>query len=132
MSQELILNWLKRVSETVEKRDLAAHMELVSKNVRVYGIPNQQSLGYQDWYRRRHNEFKNNRLANLSYKNLKIKTISLRRLGFQITEIMQATGGLQIQIDKQILLEQEEDNQWRVVEETIQHWHHIKNQDYQQ
>ena len=132
MSQELILNWLKRVSETVEKRDLAAHMALVSKNVRVYGIPNQATLGYQDWYRRRHNEFNNKRLASLRYSNLNIKTITLRRLGFQITELMQATDGQQIQIDKQILLEREEDNQWRVVEETIQHWHHIKNQDPQQ
>ena len=132
MTQEHILNWLKRVSESVKNRDLETHMGLVSKKVRVYGIPNQASLGYQDWYRRRRNEFKNNRLASLSYNNLNIKTISLRRLGFQITEIMQATNGQQIRINKDILLEQEEDNQWRVVEETIQQWHHITNQDSQQ
>jgi hypothetical protein len=132
MSQEFILNWLKRLSESVENRDLAAHMGLVSKKVRVYGIPNQESLGYQDWYRRRRNEFNNNRLASLSYNNLNITTITLRRLGFQVTEIMQATNGQQIQINKDILLEQEEDKQWRVVEETIQQWQHIKHQDHQQ
>ena len=132
MSQELIINWLKRLTESVKNRDLETHMGLVSKKVRVYGIPNQASLGYQDWYRRRRNEFNNNRLASLSYNNLNIKTISLRRLGFQVTEIMQATNGQQIQINKDILLEQEEDNQWRVVEETIQQWHHIKHQDHDQ
>jgi len=132
MSQELIINWLKRLSESVKNRDLETHMGLVSKKVRVYGIPNQASLGYQDWYRRRRNEFNNNRLASLSYNNLNIKTITLRRLGFQVTEIMQATNGQQIQINKDILLEQEEDNQWRVVEETIQQWHHIKHQDHDQ
>jgi len=132
MSQELILNWLKRVSESVEHRDLTAHMELVSKNVRVYGIPNQASLDYQGWYRRRRNEFNNNRLASLRYTNLNIKTITLRRLGFQVTEIMQATNGQQIEIIKDILLEREADNQWRVVEETIHQWQHIKNQDPRQ
>lgn len=129
MSQELILNWLKRLSDSVKNQDLDTHMALISKKIKVYGIPNQALLGYQDWYRRRRNEFNHNLLASLSYNNLNIKTISLRRLGFQVTETMQATNGQQIKIDKEILLEQEDDNQWRAVEETIQQWHHINNQD---
>ena len=129
MSQELILNWLDRISESVKKRDLDAHMELVSKKVLVYGIPDQESLGYYDWKRRRRNEFNNNRLASLTYNNLTIKTITLRRLGFLVTEIMQATTGQGVQIDKEIILEQESDNEWRVVEETVKHWHRLKNQD---
>jgi hypothetical protein len=129
MSQELILNWLDRISDSVQKRDLDAHMGLVSKKVLVYGIPDQESLGYYDWKRRRRNEFSTNRLASLTYSNLNIKTISLRRLGFQVTEIMQATTGQSVQIDKEIILEQEKDNEWRVVEENIKHWHRLKNQD---
>jgi len=129
MSQELILNWLNRMSESVKKRDLNTHMGLVSKKVLVYGIPNQESLGYFDWKQRRRNEFYKNHLASLTYSDLNIKTISLRRLGFQITEVMQATTGYKIHIDKDVILEQEADNEWRVVEETIKHWHHIQNQD---
>lgn len=129
MSQELIRNWLKSMSDSVKNRDLESHMELVSKKVQVYGIPNHDVLGYKDWYRRRRNEFNNKRLAGLSYNNLNIKTITLRRLGFEVTELMQAANGQQIQIEKQIILEQEEDKQWRVVEETILQWHHIKHQD---
>ena len=102
-------------------------MGLVSKKVLVYGIPDQESLGYYDWKKRRRNEFNRNSLASLTYNNLSIKTIGLRRLGFQVTEIMQATNGQRIQIDKEIILEQEKDNQWRVVEETIKHWHRLKN-----
>ena len=127
MSQELIRNWLNSMSDSVKNRDLESHMELVSKQVQVYGVPNQGVLGYKDWYRRRRNEFKNNRLASLSYKNLSIRTITLRRLGFSITEFMQATNGQQIKIDKDIMLEQEQDKQWRVVEETIKQWHHIES-----
>ena len=76
MSQELILNWLDRMSESVKKRDLDAHMRLVSKKVLVYGIPNKESLGYYDWKRRRHNEFYRNQLASLTYSNLSIKNIT--------------------------------------------------------
>ena len=125
MSQELILNWLNRMTESVKKRDLDAHMALVSKKVLVYGIPEQASLGYYDWKRRRRNEFYKNRLASLTYSDLNIMTITMRRLGFQITETMQATTGQGVLIDKEIILEQEADNEWRVVEETIKHWHRI-------
>ena len=131
MSQEVILKWLNRMSESVKKRDLDAHMGLVSKKVLVYGIPNQESLGYYDWKRRRRNEFYQNLLANLTYSDLNIKTITLRRLGFEVTETMQAITGQRIHIDKEIIIEQEADNEWRVVEETIKHWHHIKNQETQ-
>lgn len=125
MSQELILNWLDRMSESVKQRDLDAHMELVSKKVLVYGIPNRETLGYNDWKQRRRNEFYRQRLASLTYSNLNIKTITLRRLGFEVTEIMQATTGQKVQLEKEILLEQEADNAWRVVEETIKNWHRI-------
>ena len=111
MSQELILNWLNRMSESVKKRDLNTHMGLVSKKVLVYGIANQESLGYFDWKQRRRNEFYKNHLASLTYSDLNIKTISLRRLGFQITEVMQATTGYKIHIDKDVILEQEADNE---------------------
>ncbi len=125
MSQELILNWLDRMSESVKQRDLDAHMELVSKKVLVYGIPNRETLGYYDWKQRRRNEFYRQRLASLTYSNLNIKTITLRRVGFEVTEIMQATTGQKVQLEKEILLEQEADNEWRVVEETIKNWHRI-------
>ena len=131
MSQEVILNWLNHMSESVKQGDLDAHMGLVSKNVQVYGIPNQDSLGYADWQRRRRYEFYQNLLASLTYSDLNIKTITLRRLGFEITETMQATTGQKVEINKEIILEQESDSQWRVVEENIKHWHHIKNQEAQ-
>ena len=125
MSQQVILNWLDRLSDSVKKRDLDAHMGLVSKKVLVYGVPDQESLGYYDWKRRRRNEFYKNRLASLTYSELTIKTITLQRLGFQITEVMQATTGQKVQIEKEIVLEHESDNEWRVVEETITNWHRI-------
>ncbi len=122
MSQELIINWLKKLRDTVEQRDLQAHMALVSKKVQVYGLPSQQVIDYQGWKNRRRNEFDKNLLSRLSHSNLNIKTITLRRLGFRVTETMLATNGKQLIIEKDIMLEEEEDGQWRVVEEIIHNW----------
>ncbi len=122
MSQELILNWLGRLSESVARRDLEAHMALVSDKVQVYGIPGQPVIDYQGWRRRRDNEFRQNRLAELRHENVRIKTIGLRRLGFEVDEIMTARDGPILHLRKTILLEEEEDGQWRVVEETVHDW----------
>ena len=122
MSQELILNWLEQLSESVKQHDLDAHMALVSKKVRVYGLPSNNIVNYQGWKKRRGNEFERNLLASLSFSNLNIKTITLRRFGFQVTETMLATNGKSLSIDKEIILELEDDEQWRVVEETIKKW----------
>ncbi len=122
MSQELIVNWLHRLSETVRRRDLAGHMALVSPRVQVYGVPGRGVVDYQGWLKRRRNEFDKNLLTGLSHDNLQIKTITLRRLGFSVTETMQAREGSWFIIDKDVILEQEDDGEWRVIEETIRRW----------
>lgn len=122
MSQELIINWLGRLSDSVANRDLNAHMALVSKKVTVYGVPKHHRIDYTGWKRRRRNELTSEKLASLSYSNLTIKTITLKRLGFEIIETMQAASGRRIIIEKDVMLEQEEDNEWRVVEEKIRSW----------
>lgn len=122
MSQELILNWLDELSESVKLRDLQRHMSLVSKKVQVYGLPSNAIVGYKGWLRRRKSEFHREILSGIKYDNLTLKTITLRRLLFQVTETMHARSGQRVIIQKEIMLELEEDEKWRVVEETIKGW----------
>ena len=122
MSQELILNWLGRLSETVAQRDLEAHMALVSERVQVYGVPGQPVIDHQGWRQRRESEFRQERLTGLAHKNVRIKTVALRRLGFEVDEIMTTRDGPVLHLRKTILLEEEDDGQWRVVEETVHDW----------
>jgi hypothetical protein len=122
MSQELILNWLDELSESVKLRDLHRHMALVSKKVQVYGLPSNTTVDYKGWMRRRKSEFSRNILSGIKYDNLTLKAITLRRLQFQITETMHARSGKRVIIQKQIMLELEDDDKWRVVEETIKGW----------
>lgn len=122
MAQHIAQDWLQALSESVKNQDINSHMRLVSKNVHVYGIPGIETLNYQQWLYRRHNEFLHNRLFSLQHKIIRIKTDQQRRLGFEVEEQMMATEGRVYIIHKDILLEREQDDNWRVVEENIHSW----------
>ena len=66
------------------------------------------------------------RLRSLHYDGVRIKTIGLKRLAFSTKETMTANDGSRVIISKDIMLQKEEDQQWRVIEETINDWHVIK------
>ena len=122
MSQTIIEQWLENISNSVSSLDLEAHMALVSDKVHVYGLPSGKVVNYQQWKRRRHNEFKSKQLCGLAYTLLNVKTMTLRRLVFSVEENMQASNGRSFKVKKDIILELEDDNCWRVVEEKIHHW----------
>lgn len=126
MSENDIRKWLSTITETVKARDLEKHMDLVSENVAIYGMPSGKTLSYADWYTRRKNEFKRGLLKSLTYNNIKIKTIGLRRLIFDIEEVMDGANGDMAIINKQIILEQDLEDKWRVVEEVIKDWKFVK------
>ena len=126
MSELDIRKWLSNITETVKAKDLDKHMDLVSENVAVYGMPSGKILSYADWRNRRKSEFNRELIKDLAYNNLKIKTFGLRRLIFDIEEIMDGTNGDLAIINKQVVLEEEQDNKWRVVEETIKNWKFAK------
>lgn len=127
MSELDIRKWLSNITDTVKAKDLEKHMGLVSENVAIYGSPSGKTLRYTDWEKRRKCEFKRDLIKELKYDNLKIKTFGLRRLIFDIEEIMDGTNGDLAIIQKQVVLEQEQDQQWRVVEETIKDWKFLKS-----
>lgn len=126
MSELDIRKWLSNITETVKTKDLEKHMDLVAENVAVYGLPSGKTLYYKDWKKRRESEFKRGLIKGLKYDKLKVKTFGLRRLIFDIEEVMDGTNGDLAIINKQIVLEQAEDEQWRVVEETIKNWNFVK------
>ena len=127
MSELDIRKWLSNITETVNAKDLKKHMELVSENVVVYGMPNGKILNYTGWQQRRKNEFKKGLLKSISYDKLAIKNFGLRRLTFKIQEVMDCTNDDLVIVNKEIILEHENDEQWRVVEETIKNWKFLKS-----
>lgn len=123
MSQEeAIYQWLDNMSQSVATQDLEKHMSLVSPHVRVYGVPGHETIDYDGWRQRRKNEFEHDLLARLSYKVVRIKTQALRRVAFEVEETLSARNGKAVVLNKDIMLELEPDEQWRVVEEKVRDW----------
>lgn len=126
MSELDIRKWLSNITETVSSKDLNKHMDLVSENVVIYGMPSGNTLNYADWYNRRRTEFQRNLLKSVAYNKLQIRNLGLRRLIFDIEEVMEGSNGDIAIINKTIILEQDVDDAWRVVEETIKNWKFLK------
>lgn len=58
MSEANTKQWLTELVTTAQQRDYAAHMNLISKNVSVVGVPGFDNIGYQDWANHAAHEFK--------------------------------------------------------------------------
>lgn len=128
MSELDIQKWLSDLSETVKSHDIEKHMDLISENITTYGMPNGEKLTYSGWQKRRKNELESGLLKNLRYDKLVIKNIGLRRLKFNIEETLDGIHGEHAIIHKEVLLEQEQDAKWRMVEETILDWNFVNPQ----
>ncbi|MDH5409111.1 MAG: hypothetical protein OEY00_10930 [Gammaproteobacteria bacterium] len=119
---QIIINWLDEISRTISEKNLEDHMALVSPKVVVYGNPSKDTINFAGWYKRRKNEFDKNSVVCVSYAGTRIKTIAQRRIIFNVNESIVGTGGRVLLMNKDVTLEREEDDCWRVVEEKIHNW----------
>lgn len=118
----IALTWVSNISTSVQARDLAAHMQLVSEQVQVYGMPNHEVLNYWQWQQRRKHEFRNHALLSVNYTNIKVINSTPQRLGFSAQETMLGSDGRMVVLQKKIILQKEQQRHWRVVEEIIEQW----------
>ncbi len=113
-AEVIVLAWLKNLSRSVAEHDLPAHMQLVSRQVKVVGIPNAGTIDYDGWKLRRFNEFNGKLLQNLSYQLRAIVNTKETQIVFNVQETMKARNGKAIVANKDVMLQKEEDGQWRV------------------
>jgi len=122
IAEHTIHAWCMNMTSSVLQQDLDAHMQLVSTNIKVYGMPGNGVIDYAGWKIRRKHEFASKELLVLNYRNIRLITSTQRRLTFNVTETMVGKDGKMVILDKNIVLEKETDGQWRVVEENINKW----------
>ena len=111
--------FLDAMAETANKHDFAAHMNLISKDVKVYGVPNFEVINYNDWYNQCKKEFADMLLLSVSYLGLEILAESSDRVMFAAVEIAEANDGHENIYGIEFTIQKEEDGKWRVVEERI-------------
>lgn len=126
---QIIDTWQEAMARTIGKRDLPQHMDLISKKVEVFGNPSKEHINYAGWYKRRKNEFERQSVICISYANTKIKTITQRRIIFNVNESIVGTDGRIITLNQDVILEREDDDKWRIVEQNIRSCKHYKMND---
>ncbi len=111
--------FLDAMAETANRHDLAAHMNLISKDVQVYGVPNFEVINYNDWYNQCKQEFEEKLLLRISYDGLHILAEAPGRVVFAAIEMANARDGHEHIYCIEFTIQKEGDGQWRVVQERI-------------
>lgn len=119
MSEAIAKQWLENAATTANNKDHTAHMALISKKVSLQGVPDFENIGYEDWAAQTRHEFENNVLKGVSYKGFKLLTTTASHIMFKTFETVEATDGAINAQGIEILLEKEQDGQWRLVQERI-------------
>ena len=119
MSEVIAQQWLTDAATTATNKDFAAHMNLISKRVSLTGVPGFESIGYDDWAAQCQHEFENNELKSVRYEGLKLAASTDARVMFKTFETVEATDGTVNAQGIEVLLEKEDDGQWRLVQERV-------------
>lgn len=119
MSEVIAKKWLDNASSTATSKDHAAHMNLISRKVSLQGVPGYENIGYDDWSAQTLHEFENNVLKSVSYKGFKPLTATLSHIMFKTFETVEANDGTINAQGVEMLLEKEDDGEWRLVQERI-------------
>ena len=113
------LEFLAVMAETANNLDFDAHMDLISKNVSVYGVPDFEVITYDDWFNQCKHEFDNKLLKKVSYQGLNILAETASRIMFKSIETVEGSDGSTNISGIEFIIQKEEDGQWRVAQERI-------------
>ena len=111
--------WLEASAHTATNKQFEAHFNLISKKVRVTGVPGYDSISYDDWARQSEQEFKDNVLKSVSYKGFKLLANNEKQVMFKTVETVLAHDDTSKAHGVEILLTQEEDDVWRATQQRV-------------
>lgn len=111
--------FLDRMAETANMLDLDAHMNLVSKDVSVFGVPGFDVIGYDDWFNQCKHEFENRLLKQVSYKGLNVLAETPEKIMFKSLETVEGEDGTVNTSGIEFIIQKEADGVWRVSQERV-------------
>ena len=119
MTQAIAQQWLQESAATATAKDLAAHMDLISQRVSLTGVPGFELIDHASWAAQCKHEFENNILKSVRYDGFKLVAETESRIMFKTYETVEATDGTVNSQGVEMLLEKENDNNWRLVQERV-------------
>ncbi len=111
--------FLDQMVQTANALDLEAHMNLISRDVSVFGVPGFEVIGYDDWYNQCRHEFENKLLKQVSYKGLNVLAETPDKIMFKSVETVEGSDGTVNSNGVEFIIQQEEDAQWRISQQRV-------------
>lgn len=111
--------FLDQMADSANALDLERHMNLISRNVGVFGVPGFDVIGYDDWYNQCRHEFENQLLQQVSYKGLNVLAEMPDRIMFKSIETVIGADGATSSSGIEFIISKEDDGQWRVTQERV-------------
>ena len=112
-------DFLDQMAATANALNLDAHMNLISKQVSVHGVPGFEVINYEDWFNQCKQEFEDKVLKNVSYKGLNVTEQTENRAVFKSLETVEGNDGKINAYTIEFIIQKEEDGNWRVFQETV-------------
>lgn len=117
--QEIIKTFLSDMAKTASQHDFEKHMNLISKEVEVFGVPGFESINYDDWFRQCENEFKEKLIKTVSYENIDIIDSTESVIMFKTIEHIETKDNTKNTTNVLIAITREDDGKWRATQERI-------------
>lgn len=111
--------FLDQMAATANDLDLAEHMNLISKQVSVFGVPGFEVITYDDWLNQCKHEFDNKLLKKVSYEGLNVLAQTDGRIMFKSVETVEGADGESNTSGIEFIIQLEDDGQWRVIQERV-------------
>ena len=119
MESKIARDWLEALARTANVKDYEAHIDLISKEVKVYGVPDFELIDYNDWAKQCEHEFGLGLLHRVSYEGLKVRTMTPGNVMFKVKETIEGSDGTVTSHGVEIVIRKESDGKWRVLQERI-------------
>lgn len=111
--------FLDRMVATANALDLEQHMDLVSREVSVFGVPGFDVIGYQDWFKQCKHEFENKMLNRVSYEGLNVLAQTPDKIMFKSVETVEGADGAANTSGIEFIIQKEDEGVWRVSQERV-------------
>ena len=111
--------FLDQMAATANALDLDAHMNLISKDVSVFGVPGFDVIGYDDWFKQCKHEFENRLLKQVSYKGMNVLAETPDKIMFKSRETVEGEDGTVNTSGIEFIIQKEDDGVWRGSQERV-------------
>src|SRR5574339_674678 len=105
-SMNIAQQWLNSFSFSAATWNLHEHMELISRDMQVHGLPSGGVVDYAGFKKRRHNEFEKKLLLSITHKGLELLESQGDSITFAVKETLKSARGESFVLDKEIRLRQ--------------------------